>query len=200
MQPQNRFLQRAKDWDKLPRRVQNAKSVAAAIDKECPLSAELSLLDFGVGTGLLGFEILPYVKEIVGVDTSEVMLEQLQEKNTKESFITPHLGDILQTPLEKKFDGVISSMTLHHIENLEHFFQTMAQHLQKDGFIAIADLEKEDGTFHSNNEGVFHFGFEAQTLKNIAQNNGFKNIKIKQIHTIQKTKEYGVFLLTAQKK
>ena len=200
MQPQNRFLQRAKDWDKLPRRVQNAKSVAAAIDKECPRNTELSLLDFGVGTGLLGFEILPCVKEIIGVDTSEVMLEQLKEKNTTEHFITPHLGDILQTPLEKKFDGVISSMTLHHIENLEHFFQTMAQHLQQDGFIAIADLEKEDGTFHSNNEDVFHFGFESQTLKNIAQNNGFKNIKIKQIHTIQKTKEYGVFLLTAQKK
>jgi CMP-N-acetylneuraminic acid synthetase len=91
-------------------------------------------------------------------------------------------------------------MTLHHVEDLENFFQTLHKNLQENGFIAIADLETEDGTFHSDNTGVYHFGFDEKELCDIAKKAGFKNIIFENINTINKPqRDFGVFLLTASK-
>ena len=192
------FDKKAKDWDSGSIRVNGAKVIADAISKEIKLHDNMEIIDFGVGTGLLGFEIAQNVKKVYGVDTSPKMLEKLEEKNTPELHITPLCQDIIQEPLNKKFDGLVSSMTLHHVENLKDFFTTIYTNLQKDGFIAIADLESEDGTFHSDNVEVFHFGFEESTLVKVVQECGFKDIKFKNINTINKPhRDFGVFLLTA---
>ena len=194
------FKNKAQDWDSGDIRVNGAKTIANAIEKEIKLNNEMEILDFGVGTGLLGFSIAAKVKQVYGVDTSAKMLEKLQEKNTPELQIKAYHQDIIKEPLQQHFNGLISSMTLHHVENIDAFFQTIYQNIKKDGFIAIADLESEDGSFHSDNTGVHHFGFEEEALRDIVQKSGFKDVKIQNINTIEKTKRnFGVFLLTARK-
>jgi len=194
------FDTRAKNWDKGDVRVNGAKTIARAIEKRYSFSDNMHILDFGVGTGLLGFEIASKVEQVYGVDTSSKMLEKLQEKNSQDLFIEPILQDIIHAPLEQTFDGLISSMTLHHIEKLEAFFTTIYNNIKEDGFIAIADLELEDGTFHSDNTGVYHFGFEEQRLLDIVTQCGFQDAKFENINTIEKPhRKFGVFLLTAKK-
>ncbi|MCK4738096.1 MAG: class I SAM-dependent methyltransferase, partial [Sulfurimonas sp.] len=108
--------------------------------------------------------------------------------------------DIIKEPLNKTFDGLVSSMTLHHVQDLKAFFETIYKNINIGGFVAIADLELEDGTFHSDNSGVFHFGFGEKTLTKIAQNAGFTNIKFKNINTINKPHgDFDIFLLTARR-
>ena len=197
---QDNFKDKASSWDKGSTRVNGAKTIADAIQRNIKLNSSMEIMDFGVGTGLLGFEILPHVSSVLGIDTSAKMIEQLNQKNTPECFIESLNRDIVQNPLEKTFDGLVSSMTLHHVENLELFFTTIYKNIKKDGFIALADLESEDGTFHSDNTGVFHFGFDADTLHKIVKDAGFRNIKIENINTIEKPqRDFGVFLLTARK-
>ena len=194
------FDDKAKEWDKLPLRVQNAINIAEAIKKRVHLSKDMEVMDFGVGTGLLGFEIAKQVKKVYGVDTSKKMLEELEAKNTEELSIEPVFADITKEPIDLKVDGIVSSMTLHHIEDLERFFETIKKNLKPGGFIAISDLESEDGSFHSDNTGVHHFGFDEKKLKDIVQNAGFTNITFETIHTINKPhKDFPVFLLTAFK-
>jgi len=194
------FKDRASSWDKVSTRVNGALTIAKAIEEEIDLDNTMEIMDFGVGTGLLGFEIAKKVKKVYGVDTSKNMLEKLAEKNTSSLHVEAICQDIITNPLTKTFDGLVSSMTLHHIENLELFFNTIYKNIKDDGFIAIADLEKEDGTFHSDNSGVYHFGFDTKRLKNIVSSCGFKDIKVKNINTINKPhKDFGVFLLTAKK-
>ena len=190
------FDKRAKEWDKLPRRVQNAHTIAEASQKRVRLNKDMEVMDFGVGTGLLGFEIAKRVKKVYGVDTSKKMLEELEAKNTKELSIEPILADITKEPIKLKVDGIVSSMTLHHIEDLEHFFKTIRNNLKPGGFLAIADLESEDGTFHSDNTGVYHFGFDKKKLTDIVKNLGFDDVTFETVHTIDKSyKRYHVFLL-----
>jgi len=195
---QDHFKDKAKNWDSGDIRVNGAKVIADAITKKIALTKEMTIMDFGVGTGLLGFEIAKLTKKVYGVDMSQSMLNKLQEKNTPELSIEAIHQDIVKEPLDMKFDGIVSSMTLHHVENLENFFNSIHKNLNKDGFIAIADLESEDGTFHSDNTGVYHFGFEEENLCSIVKKCGFKNITFEHINTINKPqRDFKVFLLTA---
>ena len=194
------FDNRAAGWDSGDIRVNGAKTIADAISKSIEFNKDMEVLDFGVGTGLLGFEIAKETKKVYGVDTSSKMLEKLQEKNSDALHIEAICQDIVKTPLEQTFDGLVSSMTLHHVENTDEFFTTIYKNINEGGFIAIADLELEDGTFHSDNAGVFHFGFEREALVLSAQKAGFTNVVFENINTIKKPhREFGVFLLTAKK-
>jgi predicted TPR repeat methyltransferase len=197
---QDHFKHKAQNWDKGDIRVNGAQTIADAINDSVNLSHDMEILDFGVGTGLLGFSIAPRVKKVYGVDTSTKMLEKLQEKNTPELSMETYNQDIIKEPINKEFDGLISSMTLHHIEDLDAFFATIYKNIKKGGFIAIADLEEEDGTFHSDNTGVFHFGFKEEKLLNAAKKAGFTDAAFKNINTINKPhRDFGVFLFTAKK-
>ena len=195
---QDHFKHKAQEWDQGDVRVNGAKVIADAILKKFSLTENMQIMDFGVGTGLLGFEIAKHVKQVYGVDMSQSMLEKLKEKNRPNLHIEAIHQDIVKKPLEMQFDGIISSMTLHHVQDIEKFFDSIYKNLHKNGFIAIADLEKEDGTFHSDNTGVYHYGFEEEELTHHLKNAGFQNISFEKINTISKPhKKFDIFLLTA---
>jgi len=194
------FKSRASEWDKGTIRVAGAKKIADAISLHVELKNTMEVLDFGVGTGLLGFEIAKFVKQVYGVDVSQNMIETLQSKNTPELNIKTYTQDIIKEPLKKSFDGLVSSMTLHHIQDLKLFFQTIYKNINDDGFIAIADLVSEDGSFHSDNTGVFHFGFDKDALCKIVEDAGFLHVEFIVINTINKPhKDFDIFLLSAKK-
>jgi len=151
---------------------------------------------------LLSFKIAPMVKTVVGVDLSEKMLEQLESKNSDTLSVKAMCQNICEEPLNQQFHGIISSMAMHHVEDTADLFRAFHTHLKRDGFIAIADLESEDGTFHSHgNDGVHHFGFERDTLRQTIENAGFEHVRFHHAYTVEKeSKNYPIFLVTATKK
>jgi len=193
------FDKRAKTWDFSDRRQALAKAVANAIKDSIALNGSMHLLDMGAGTGLLTRKIIPYVDKITAVDSSKEMLNELKKRVEKDVEICQ--TDIIKYKPSKKFDGVISSMTMHHIEDIKALFKHLYKLLKPNGFLALADLALEDGSFHSNgNDGVFHFGFSKEILKNYAKNAGFKNISYKIVHKVEKSdKIYEIFLFTSIK-
>ncbi|WP_413540299.1 methyltransferase domain-containing protein [Marinobacter sp. ELB17] len=72
--------------------------------------------------------------------------------------------DILEIDLESTdftdtFDGVISSMTMHHVKGIGAMFVKFHSLQNNGGIIVISDLDKEGGRFHTEDSGVYHFGF-----------------------------------------
>ncbi|HZF71489.1 class I SAM-dependent methyltransferase [Sulfuricurvum sp.] len=197
-----RFNQAAAEWDKGDMRQNIAHAVFQTISNRISLLNTMHIMDFGAGTGLLSFKIAQMVQSVVGVDLSEKMLEQLESKNTDTLRVEAICQNICEVPLEKKFHGIVSSMAMHHVEHTADLFRAFHKHLKRDGFIAIADLEVEDGTFHSHgNEGVHHFGFERETLRKTIEDAGFEHVRFHHAHTIEKeTQNYPIFLVTASKK
>jgi len=195
------FANKSKSWDMGSKRVQNAKGIAEHIIKNIKLEPHMKIMDFGAGTGLLSYFIAPYVHTIVAVDNSPSMLEVFKEKSPEFECKTEVLElDLSQDDIDEKFNGIISSMTIHHLEDTKALFTKLYNMLEENGFIAIADLDSEDGSFHSDNRGVFHFGFERETLETIAKEVGFKNIHFELASTIKKPHaEFTVFLLLADK-
>ena len=126
----------------------NVDNIANAIVDSVSLNPNMHLMDFGSGTGLLLERIAPFVRKITAVDVSKSMSDQLDKKR-------PSLGceiEILNVDLEnsvinEKFDGIISSMTMHHVKDTQAMFARFYSLLKEGGVIAISDLDKEDGDF-----------------------------------------------------
>ncbi len=191
------FDERAEVWDSSERRQKLADAVAKAIVNEFELQKRFELLDVGAGTGMLSRRLLPYVSSITGVDTSKGILEKFSRLGAKAEGV---LCDILSYETDRKFDGIISSMTIHHIEDTEALFHKLHSLLKPGGFIALADLAPEDGSFHDHgNSGVYHFGFDEANLRKLAFEAAFVNIKIENIYTMEKNgRYYPIFLITAK--
>ncbi len=195
------FAEKSKSWDMNSKRVQNAQGIAELIVNNIKLNKSMELMDFGAGTGLLSYFVAPYVEKIVAVDNSPSMLREFQNKCGEFSCHTEVIEKDLSTDtLDRKFDGIISSMTIHHLEDIPALFSKFYTMLDEHGFIAIADLDSEDGTFHSDNEGVFHYGFDRHLLAEYAQKAGFKDVTFSLANKIAKPHaEFTVFLMTAKK-
>jgi cyclopropane fatty-acyl-phospholipid synthase-like methyltransferase len=195
------FANKSKSWDMNSKRVQNAKGIADGIINKMALSPSMELMDFGAGTGLLSYFVAPHVGKIVAVDNSPSMLQEFHAKSEEFACQTEVIEKDLSTQtLERTFDGIISSMTIHHIEDTKALFATFYAMLKKDGFIAIADLDSENGDFHSDNTGVFHYGFDREALAQCAKEAGFTDISFSLVSTIDKPQtSFTVFLMTGVK-
>jgi hypothetical protein len=62
------------------------------------------------------------------------------------------------------------------------------------------------GDFHPDNSGVYHFGFVAESLRDIFAGAGFADVRARIAYTVHKqvasgeTKEFPILLLTAVKR
>ena len=195
------FEAKAKNYDSEKSRVDNVSNIANLILKEVAYQKDFNIMDFGSGTGLLLSKIAPYVGKITAVDISKSMNEVLKSKQQNIDCQLDILEiDLSKTDLNQRFDGIISSMTLHHVKDTLKLFEKFYSMLNKNGTIAIADLDKEDGSFHKTDTGVFHQGFNRDTFIGIAQSAGFKNLKIQTVGLVEKPYgKYPVFLLTGNK-
>ncbi|EIJ42211.1 methylase involved in ubiquinone/menaquinone biosynthesis [Beggiatoa alba B18LD] len=195
-----RFDTEAKTWDR-GRRVEVAMTFANCIKAHVPLNATQRLLDYGCGTGLVAYQFIQEVAQITGMDSSEKMLESFLEK--AESYpVKAVKHDMMQNDLPAAvFEVVVSSMAMHHIQDTARFFQQVQQTLTTGGYFAVADLDKEDGTFHDKgNEGVWHFGFERQAMCELLVQSGFQLVHFEYFFHIEKNnKHYQIFAAIAQK-
>jgi len=195
----DRFQNKAKSYEQNKNRVDNVENIANSIIKTINFDKSMHIIDFGSGTGLLLERVANHVGKITAVDISSSMNAQLLAKKN-------NLGckiDILEIDLEKSdlegsFDGIISSMTMHHIQNIEAMFDKFYSMIKPGGFIAISDLDVEDGSFHDEDTDVYHFGFDRGNFAKIARASGFKLVEFLDASVVHKPQgNFAIFLLTA---
>ena len=195
-------------WDDNPTRVELAKAVAAAMVAAVPLTSRMAVMDFGCGTGLITRELATKVASITAADTSVQMLAVLEAK-AKASGLdhvrTFLLEDGYPAPLGPQFDAIVSSMVLHHVEDIPALLTRFGQWVRPGGWIAVADLEPEDGTFHRDGAHEVHHGIDPVWLGSQIETVGFSVRSIRTVHTIRRQgegadrpKDYPVFLLVAR--
>jgi ubiquinone/menaquinone biosynthesis C-methylase UbiE len=202
------FDKEAANWDETPGRVKLAHDIAQAMMDTGIIKNDINVLDFGCGTGLLTLQLQPSVRSITGVDSSAGMLEILQQKiesqkltNVKTQLLNIEEGD----RLEGAYDLIVSSMTLHHINDIKELFKHFKLVTNTNGYLCLADLDPDEGQFHQDNEGVFHFGFDRRSLRKILEEAGFNVVEIKTATEMIKavpgsTRSFSIFLIAAHKK
>ncbi|KAF2653839.1 S-adenosyl-L-methionine-dependent methyltransferase [Lophiostoma macrostomum CBS 122681] len=167
-----RFDADAADWDTNKKHVESVDKAFEAIKRYVPAFGDgsaknLDVLEIGCGTGLLSFQLAPHVRSIVGVDTSEGMLDAFNGKIA--GLLSPEKANVAavnvlvqeaddvhvqgaaaaldtrrggsghDTPY--RFDLIVSHLTLHHIPSMPAIFATLFQCLKPGGRIALTDYE-----------------------------------------------------------
>lgn len=199
----NRFDEVASTWDEEPRRLELASAVAAAVRRSVPRSPDIQVLDFGCGTGLVTLALQPFVGRITGADTSEGMLGQLRRKIAAMTLANVDAVriDALAADLPHgRYDVIVSSMALHHVEDLAPLFRRFHELLRAGGRVALADLDREEGTFHDDARGVFHLGFDRAEVVSLLAGAGFESVEAATATVTRKNdREYTVFLVTGRR-
>jgi 2-polyprenyl-3-methyl-5-hydroxy-6-metoxy-1,4-benzoquinol methylase len=195
-------------WDEDPGRVKVAADIAQAIVREVPMTSDMDVLDFGCGTGLVSMALRPFVRSVTGVDSSAGMLGVFEAKvarlgvaNVRAQFCDLARGDTLNG----RYDLVVSAMTLHHVEEIEPLLDKLALVTAPGGRLCIADLDLDDGQFHDDNTGVFHFGFDRAALRAAFAKAGFENVEATDAAEVVKpgrdgeVRRFTVFIVTGTK-
>jgi len=211
-QEKRNFDHEASSWDEKPGRVKLADDVVSAIRCEINLTKNMDVLDYGCGTGLITLGIQPFVNTVTGIDSSEGMLNVLIDKIRRQKLTnvsTRHLDMEADEGLYDKFHLIVSSMTLHHIQQPEILIKQFSESLHAGGYLCIADLDPDDGLFHGDSQGVFHLGFERYHVKDMLEKAGFQHIRdttaAKVIKDVEEegggggAREFTVFLVSGQK-
>ncbi|MDD3276202.1 MAG: class I SAM-dependent methyltransferase [Kiritimatiellales bacterium] len=198
----NHFDSKAAEWDDNPVRVENARKIAAAIRAAVPLNKTMRALEFGCGTGLISRELFPTIGNILAIDLSSGMIAQLQNRIDEAELknISARCLDIFTDPPDGPFDLIFSAMAMHHVQNTDALLDRFAALTAPGGWIALADLDTEDGTFHDHFEGFIHHGLDRNELMKKLRVRGFSQTAAITAHTMHKNgRDYPVFLLTARK-
>jgi tRNA (cmo5U34)-methyltransferase len=199
------FDKAAADYDKKSRRIILADKISRSINK-LPLSKQMSGMEFGCGTGNVGIRVAPSLRELTGIDTSQGMLDVFGQKviDLGITNIQTLCCDFSFDSYTQKHDLIICAMTLHHIEDAKALLLHFTELLNPGGYLAVADITTEDGTFHDPSaKGIWHHGFDPEKLAILLKNFGLQDINSQIVHTIiqeeQNNKEFPVFLLTGYK-
>lgn len=197
------FDSRAKDWDSDPLKVERARVVAEAIRAALDLRPGMTALEYGCGTGLLSFFLRDDFASITLADTSAGMLEVLSDKikAAKTATLHPVRLDLASDPLPAgRFDVTYSLMVLHHIPDTDGILRKFHQILNPGGWLVAADLDQEDGSFHTDGSADVHLGFGREILQHRVEAAGFAGVSFSTVYTIPKSgREYPVFLMTARR-
>jgi tRNA (cmo5U34)-methyltransferase len=196
------FDSRAREWDKDKMHMERSVAIAAELEKMIPLVQSMKVLEYGAGTGILSFLLKDKSSEITLMDSSREMLNVCDEKI--EYYKTNHIKtvwfDLEHSDYDSTFDLIYNQMVLHHINDIETIFKKFYSLLNVGGYLAIADLLPEDGSFHGPDVKV-HLGFEPEILQETLKSTGFKNIEYTTCFEMKREsgKIFPVFLLVAKK-
>jgi tRNA (cmo5U34)-methyltransferase len=203
----NEFDLKASGWDENPIHHARSEAIAKEMLRLLPIKKEMSAMEFGAGTGILSFMLKDFFNDIILMDSSTEMVNVANKKI--DAMGAKNLKTIVfdlehETYSGKPFDLIFTQMVLHHVNDIEKLFGNFYRILNPNGFIAIADLYTEDGSFHE--EGFSgHNGFNVEDLTLTLNKCNFRVSSAEQCFTINRkisekvTHQYPVFLLIANR-
>jgi ubiquinone/menaquinone biosynthesis C-methylase UbiE len=187
------FDSRAAQWDQLPRRVALARAVVEAIITVADPQPSMRMLDYGAGTGLVTLGLQPFVGEVIAVDSSRGMLEQLETKACEagiSNLQTLYLDLDQEWQLPQGIDLLVSSMTMHHVPDIPALMAHFRACMNQGALLCIADLEEEDGSFHDDQAArIPHHGFNVSRIEGYFHEAGFTSVSTRRVMTVVKERD-----------
>lgn len=158
------FDDRAATWDDDPTHTQRAAAIVAALRTHVSLTPQTTVLEVGAGTGAIGRSLAPDVQSVTLLDASAGMTDVARQRIEAGLLNVTAVHGELDTPLGQRYDLIVGSLMLHHVDDIPGALVRLADLLAEGGTLAIADLD-EDVTREFHDEGFAgHHGFSREIL------------------------------------
>jgi ubiquinone/menaquinone biosynthesis C-methylase UbiE len=192
--PGSDFDARASTWDEDASKRDRARRVAEVIVARVPSLSGKTVLEYGAGTGLLGLALQPFVAELTLADSSREMLAVAERKIASQGVPNARTLplDLAAGPApELRFDLVCTLLTLHHIPDTDGILGAFHRLLPAGGLLCLADLDREDGSFHGPGF-TGHNGFDRADLGARLERSGFRNVRFETVCEVRKETAAGL--------
>ena len=159
-----------------------------------------TLLEIGPGTGEVLEQLAVQFRKLVGIDSSQTMLQQASKRVSRLPNVQLKQRDFFALPALRKYRAVVAAMVLHHMPSPQRFFSQAHHVVKADGLLVIAELCQHDHDWVIEACGDTWLGFEAMELATWATKAGFVPVESQflgqkngfqiQIHGYQPTANY----------
>lgn len=161
----------AKNWEMEPATARFAEKAFEQLENIINVT-NLRVFDFGCGTGLLSQKIAPLAKDIVALDSSEAMIEELDKKmlpNVEPVVDLLSRGLIAQHPAFRgQFDCVIASSVCGFLDDFEEAAELIYSLLEDEGVFVhwdwLAESSKDGLTENTVERVLINAGFDTVTV------------------------------------
>jgi len=148
----NEWDEYAENWEQDASTAIYAQKAFEELEKLVSLEG-LKVLDFGCGTGLLSQKLSPLVKEIVALDSSEKMIEQLDAKELPN--VEPVVDELTRglvayhPAFRGQFDIVVASSVCGFLGNFDETAKVIQSLLNEGGLFVhwdwLSEKDEEGG-------------------------------------------------------
>ena len=135
--------------------------------------------DIGAGTGFITEGLVKNGLNVIVVDFSEEMLNQMRVKFKDYNCIEYRQGEAENLPIETNaVDYVMANMYLHHVENPTNAIKEMVRILKPNGKLIITDLDEHNFDFLRVEQYDRWLGFKREEIHKWFVDAGLKNVTI----------------------
>jgi ubiquinone/menaquinone biosynthesis C-methylase UbiE len=192
----NRQAQKFNDWA-VTKNIEYLKGISEFIEP----TGEDTLLDVACGTGDFTLYTSVILKEAVGIDVSDKMIEiAFSKKNEmKIDNVDFRIGEVSQLPFPADFfDIVFSKSAFHHFDNAPEVFKEMVRCCKSNGKIGICDIlafenpEVEDyfEMFEKLVDISHHKTLSKQDFVKLFEENSLKIVRMSEVEIEHTISEY----------
>jgi ubiquinone/menaquinone biosynthesis C-methylase UbiE/DNA-binding transcriptional ArsR family regulator len=158
------FASAASEWDRLRRELYGERfSVAAML---ALLPGDIVVADLGCGSGNLAFELAPFVKQVIGVDSSAAMLKAAKRRTAALQNVDLRRGDLAAVPLQPaEADAAIMVLALTYTPDPAAVVAEMSRILKPGGRGVIVDLLPHDRDDFRRRTGQVALGLDPAQIE-----------------------------------
>jgi len=138
---------------------------------------QMSVLDLGCGTGLMGKEILPWADYIVGVDLSKKMLAKAMVTDAYDEVHAVEISKFLHNN-SAKYDLVLAADVLIYFGELSEVMGLTRARINDDGIVAFTLEKGEQPGYELTVSG--RYSHNAEYIESLAVDSGFELLLMKE--------------------
>ena len=166
----------ARDWDEMREGyytddVRMSALAAAAVVKGGTAA------DIGAGTGFITQGLIEEGLQVIAVDQSDVILDEMKRKFPDTAAIDYRVGNAQDLPIgDESVDYAFANMCLHHVESPPDAIREMTRILRPGGRLVITDADEHEFEFLRIEHHDRWLGFKRTDISRWFEDAGLKNV------------------------